>query len=117
MKRIIICSILALSMTACVPTYFGFSKEQWDNLTPAQQSEVIKAYNQRAAERQQAENERRIIEEQNAPVNNLIGALSTAIPRQGQEKTHTTSTKTCSPDGSNCTYRSKSKSSGWHIGG
>ncbi|KTD22981.1 hypothetical protein [Legionella londiniensis] len=116
MKRIIVCSILAFCISGCVPTYFGLSKEQWESLTPSQQAEVIKAYNEREAERQQAENERRIIEEQNAPLNNLIGVLGTAIPQQGKEKKNTTATKTCSPDGSHCTYRSTTRSSGWHVG-
>lgn len=73
--------MLAISLTACT-NYFGLSKEEWMQLTPAQQSEVIKAYNERQAEQQRAENQRVLIAEQNAPVNNLISALGNAIPNK-----------------------------------
>ncbi|WP_035895487.1 hypothetical protein, partial [Legionella oakridgensis] len=97
MKQFLVCSLLSIALTACAPSYFGLSKEQWEHLTPAQQNEVIKAYNEREAERQRAENEKNIIAEQNAPLNNLIGALSEAIPQHTKEKNRSTTTtnQTC----------------------
>ncbi|WP_133128392.1 hypothetical protein [Legionella nagasakiensis] len=116
--RLFILFLLSIGLAACTPSYFGLSKEQWEQLTPAQQNEVIKAYNEREAERQRAENEQNIIAEQNAPLNNLIGALSAAVPQHTKEKKRSTTTqnKTCNADGTHCTSTSTTRSSGWQIG-
>ncbi|MCC5791352.1 MAG: hypothetical protein JJT82_01910 [Legionellaceae bacterium] len=114
-KRIIFCFCMIMSLSACT-SYFGLSKEEWDSLSPTQQSAVIKAYNERAAERQQAENERAIIAEQNAPLNNLIGALGAAIPAKEHRHHKRTYERRCNAEGTRCTSTSSTRSSGWHIG-
>ncbi|RUQ89510.1 hypothetical protein [Legionella septentrionalis] len=118
MKRCMIGLVLAFAVSACAPTYFGLSKEQWQSLTPGQQAQVIRSYNEREAERQRAENDRAIIAEQNAPLNNLIGALGSSVPHHehGKSKTITTSSQNCTADGSQCTSTSTSRSSGWRVG-
>jgi hypothetical protein len=55
-------------LTGCQPTMFGVPQDQWNKLTPEQQSKVIDAYN----ERQQTE-------AQNAPLMAAIGAASTIL--------------------------------------
>lgn len=116
MKKIVLGLLVLLGLTAC-NSYFGLSKEQWESLTPAQQEQVIKAYNQRKAERQRAENEREIIAEQNAPLNNLIGAIGAAVPHhnKGKKRSTTTQTRNCNADGSRCTSTSTTRSSGWNF--
>jgi hypothetical protein len=56
--------ILCLASTACTKRVFGVSEDHWNTLTPAQQTEVIRSYNERerinaerrlAAQRQAAE--------------------------------------------------------------
>jgi hypothetical protein len=70
-------SILALTLLISVteilvgctppePTMFGVRQSQWQQLTPEQQTEVIKGYNERAQ-----------IDAQNAPIINAINAGST----------------------------------------
>lgn len=114
MKQMMIFMLL-ISLSACT-SYFGLSKEEWESLSPAQQAEVVKAYNEREAEKQRAENERELIAEQNAPINNLIGALGAAIPKQEKTRSKTVTNKQCNDDGSHCTSTSKTRSSGWNIG-
>ncbi len=115
MKKWFVLPIMALFLSACT-SYFGLSQEEWDSLTPAQKSEVIKAYNEREAQRQQAENEKEIIAEQNAPLNNLIGALGAAIPQKGKEKSTTTESMSCNADGTHCTSEKTTRTKGWSIG-
>lgn len=115
MKRFLTIFLFALSLTACT-TYFGLSKEQWESLTPAQQADVMKAYNEREAARQRAKQERELIAEQNAPLNNLIGVLGTAVPNKSKQRSKTTTNRQCNADGTHCTSKSTTRSSGWQLG-
>lgn len=114
MFRLIVLSFMMVVLTACT-SYFGLSQQEWESLTPSQQAAVVKAYNEREAARQQADNEQKIIAERNAPVNQLIGALGAAIPSQDKQRERTTVTQSCNSEGTSCTTVSKTRSSGWRI--
>ena len=61
----LIALLTGLVLTGCQPTMFGMPQDQWNQLTPQQQAQVIDAYNQRKQ-----------TEAQNAPIMAAIGAAS-----------------------------------------
>jgi hypothetical protein len=63
--------IASLILCACTPMMFGMPANQFNSLTPDQQRQVIDGYNQR-----------KLIEKQNEPLNNLIGVADTALWRE-----------------------------------
>ena len=71
MKKLFIISSLMFALTACEPTIFGMPQSQFSQLSKEQQRQVIDSYN-----RQQE------IRTQNAPAENLIGVLGTAVNQQ-----------------------------------
>jgi hypothetical protein len=61
--KILYLLVLPLFLIACAPqpTMFGVPQDQWERLTPAQQQEVIRGYN-----------EQQRIQQQNAPIESAI---------------------------------------------
>lgn len=71
MKSLISMAVIlfaAISLVACESMMFGMPESQFRSLTPAQQQEVIEGYNQR-----------KLVEKQNEPLNNLVGVANTAV--------------------------------------
>lgn len=62
---------LILLLAACQPpepTMFGVPVSTWNTLTPSQKQQVIDGYN-----------ERRLVQEQNAPIENAINTAGTIL--------------------------------------
>jgi len=83
-------------ITGCTPTIFGMPEDQFNQLSPEQQQQVIDSYNKRLE-----------IEQQNKPKEHLIDVLGSAIATKNaksdsQSKTDTKSTTTKGP--MNCHY-------------
>lgn len=72
--RILILSILTLLLIGCAGMFerrmFGMPESQFRALNPAQQQQVIDAYNQRE-----------LVRTQNEPINSLIGIAGGAVRR------------------------------------
>lgn len=68
MKRFNIVVSLALLLTGCEAHMFGMPESQFRSLNPAQQQQVIAAYNQR-----------QMVRTQNEPIESLIGVAGQAV--------------------------------------
>ncbi|MCD6046527.1 MAG: hypothetical protein K0S08_174 [Gammaproteobacteria bacterium] len=75
LKLLITTAFCCLTLAACEPMMFGMPQSQFKSLTPAQQNQVIQAYNQR----QQTY-------AQNAPYENLINNIVPAISASKQQQ-------------------------------
>jgi hypothetical protein len=72
---LILCSALCITtLSGCEAQMFGVPKSQFYSLNPAQQQQVIDAYNQR-----------QMIKTQNEPLTNLIDVASQAVNQRGRD--------------------------------